>query len=464
MNLKILKIVTILAPAIFIFVVEIVRHRVFVEHDPMMIGNIVVSVIVLIGALFFSRITFGIIERMQHETQRRNKELAALNSVALAVSESLNLDVVLYRALDRVLEVTSAESGEMFLWDEQSQEMVKRVHAGIFPEAFQEKTRFRMGEDFAGAVAQSGEPIVVQDLSQDPRLLRAKVREKGFRSLTSVPLRSKNAIIGAINIASLSPQGFTSEDMQLLTSIGNQIAMAIENASLHEKMQGMAALEERERIAREMHDGLAQVLSFVNIKTQAARQFLATGQEAQAETQLKQLEDIAQNAYTDVREVILGLRSTATPQKGMAYTLKEYLFHFSQLSNIKTELQISDGMASSLSTTTEFQVIRIIQEALTNIRKHARASNAWVRISTEGDQVQIIIEDDGQGFDVSHIRRGDWPRFGLQTMRERANSVRGTLDIKSTIGQGTSVILKVPQAQGEEIYEGVTGRRPRLST
>jgi signal transduction histidine kinase len=346
-----------------------------------------------------------------------------------------------------VLHVTGAEAGEIFLLDEQADEMVQQVHSGLFPEAFQEKTRFRMGEGFIGAVAQAGEPIVVEDISKDPRWLRDKVRGSGFHSLVGVPLKSKNAVIGVINLATLSRRRFTPEDIQLLTNIGNQIAVAIENARLHERVQGVAALEERERIAREMHDSLAQVLSYVNTKTQAVRQLLATGQEAQAETYLKELEEVAQDTYVDVREAILGLRSTGLLQKGMGSTLKEYIFRFSQLSNIKAELEMEDGGVSSLPTAIEFQVIRIIQEALTNVRKHARASHAWVRISANGDQVNIIIEDDGRGFNTSKIRRGEWPQFGLQTMRERAESVGGTLDITSTPGKGTEVKLRVPLTQ-----------------
>ncbi len=447
MSLKVLKIVTILAPAVFIGLFEVSRHTVFVEHQPMVIGNLLVFGVVLIGAFFFSRLIFGVIERMQREIVRRNQELAALNSVALAVSESLNLDVVLYRALDKVLQVTAAESGEMFLLDEQTQEMVRQVHAGLFPEAFQEKTRFRIGEGFAGAVAQSGEPIVVADISQDPRLLRDKLRENGFHSLVIVPLKSKNVVIGAINIASLSPGRFTAEDTRLLTNMGNQIAVAVENARLYEKVQGMAALEERERIAREMHDGLAQVLSYVSAKTQAVKQLLSAGQKDQANVQLTELERVAQDVYADVRETILGLRSTASSERDMVSTLKEYVFRFSQMSRIRTELDISNGMVPSLSTATELQVIRIIQEALTNVRKHSKANHAWVRISNDSAQIEIVIEDDGQGFDISHIRRGNWPRFGLQTMKERAESVGGTLDIKSAPGEGAKVILRVPLTQ-----------------
>jgi signal transduction histidine kinase len=444
MSLRILKIVTILAPAVFIGLFELSRHTMFIESQPMTIGNLMVFGAVVVGAYFFSRFIFGIIERTQREIRRRNQELAALNSTALAVSESLNLDIVLYRALDKVLQVTASEAGEMFLLDEQTQEMVRQVHAGLSPEAFKEKTRFRIGEGFAGEVARSGEPIVVADLSQDSRALRGMVKKSGFRSLVIVPLKSKNVIIGAISIVSLSAGRFTPEDTSLLTSMGNQIAIAIENARLHEKVQGMAALEERERIAREMHDSLAQVLSYVNAKSQAARQFVASGQKKQAEVQLKELESTAQEVYADVREAILGLRTTTSTKRDMAYTLKEYISRFSQMSGIRTEFEVGNGKSPALPVATELQVIRIIQEALTNARKHARAKHAWVRISADDDQVESVIEDDGRGFNTSRIKRGGWPRFGLQTMKERAESVKGTLDIASTIGKGTKVTLRVP--------------------
>jgi len=451
MSMKILRIVSILAPAVFIAIFESVRHVLVVEHNPMIIGNLVLFASVIVGSFFLSRSVFGTIERMQQESLRRNQELAALNSVALAVSESLNLQVVLSRALDKVLEVTGAEAGEMFLLEEDTHEMVRQVHSGLFPEAFQEKTRFRIGEGFAGTVAQFGEPIVSQDLSLDPRLLRDKVKESGFRSLACVPIKSKNAVIGAINIATLSPHRFTPEDVQHLSDIGNQIALGVENARLHEKVQGLAAMEERERIAREMHDSLAQVLGYVNTKTQAARQFLAQGQGGKAEAQLKELEDAARDTYADVREAILGLRSPITPQGDMVAVLQEHISHFSQANNIRAGLQVVNGKPPPLSSTTELQVIRIVQEALTNVRKHSGASHVWVRIQTNGDQAEIVVEDNGRGFVVSRVRSRDWLRFGLRMMRERAESVGGTLDIKASSGQGARVILRVPLAQGGEI-------------
>lgn len=443
-GLRILKILTVVAPAVFIGLFELSRHTIFIEQQPMIIGNLLVFVVVTIGAFFFSRLIFGIIEGMQRESMRRNQELAALNSVALAVSESLNLDVVLYRALEKVLQVTEAEAGEMFLLDEHTQEMVRRVHTGLFPDAFQEKTRFQIGEGFAGEVAQSGEPIVLSDLSDDPRLVSSMLKESGFRSLVCVPLKSKNAVIGVISIASSSARRFAPEDTHLLAIMGNQIAIAIENARLHEEVQGMAALEERERIAREMHDSLAQVLSYVNVKSQAARQFIASGREVEAEAQLEELESTAQEVYADVREAILGLRSTTSATRDMVSTLKEYIFRFSQMSGIQAKLEVGNSKPPILPVATELQIIRIIQEALTNVRKHAGAKHVWVRIVTDNNKVESTIEDDGHGFNVSRVKRDGWPQFGLQTMKERAESVKGTLDISSKPGEGTKVTLRIP--------------------
>ncbi len=157
-----------------------------------------------------------------------------------------------------------------------------------------------------------------------------------------------------------------------------------------------------------------------------------------------ELEEIAKDMYADVREAIMDLRTTTLPHRDIASTLEEYVSRFSQMSGTKTDLTISNGNIPNLSPNAELQVIRIIQEALTNVRKHARASQAHVRISTEDGECNIVIEDNGLGFDVSDIRRGSRPQFGLQTMKERAESVEGTLDISSSPGSGTRVILSLP--------------------
>jgi len=208
--------------------------------------------------------------------------------------------------------------------------------------------------------------------------------------------------------------------------------------------QEMAVLEERERIAREMHDGFAQVLGYVNATAQATRQFLTNTRVKEAEDNLKELETVARDAYADVREVILQLRTTNVFQKDLIPLLKEYVGRFSQIGVTKIELEVNDCSEKCFSANSELQIIRIIQEALTNIRKHAGAKHGWVRITNQNGQCKIVIEDDGRGFNSVSVRDGDRPRFGLQIMKERAESIRGNVDVTSIPGDGTRVTLTIP--------------------
>lgn len=209
--------------------------------------------------------------------------------------------------------------------------------------------------------------------------------------------------------------------------------------------QSLVILEERERIAREMHDGMGQVLGYVNTKAQAVRRFLSSNNPEKAQTHLMQLEEAAREVYADVREAILGLRTTVISEKGLVPTLEEYLHSFDSQSGIQTELIIDNqDTLDHFPPHIEVQLIRIIQEALTNIRKHAIVNQAQVRFEQVEGQTRVIIEDMGRGFNTAQTQRGDWPRFGLQTMRERAESVGGSLEIKSSPNQGTRILVSIP--------------------
>jgi signal transduction histidine kinase len=443
-RLTILKILTIIAPAVLVWIVEQVRHTLIVEPYPMGIGNMIIVAIILIGSFFLSRYVFGIIETTQQENLRRNRELAALNSLALATSESLKLDIVLYRSLEQVLQVSPANAGEIWLLEEETQDLVRRTHAGDIDEKTSLRTGGSVGLAVAQAAAKSMEAIVAPDITNSPEFIEDTEMEGKYLSLVSVPLISKNIVVGVLNAFGLEPGQFTSEDTQLIANMANHIALAVENALLYDKVLMSATVEERERIAKDMHDGLAQVLSYVGVKSQAARQFMSSGKPVEAKEQLVELEDAAQGMYTDVRETILNLRTTTSPRRDIASALQEYVTRFSQANGIRTDLRIRNGDISTLSPAVEVQVIRIIQEALTNVRKHAQASHVLVQIHTENSCCNIVIKDDGQGFNSSTRSKGSQPHFGFQMMKERAESIGGTLDIRSSPDSGTEVTLGFP--------------------
>ena len=383
-------------------------------------------------------------------SQQRNRELAALLAVSEAATSSLELDQVLDEALDAVLAVTTAEAAEIWLMED-SGELALHRHRGAAPEAFYERTRFEVGEGLPGLAAQTGSPVVVHELGADARFLRQQVKDLGFQTFCALPLRHGDQTVGVLAVAARPSEALSSAaEHRLLEGIGEQLAIAVENAQLHQRVLDVAVLEERERIARELHDGLAQVLGYINTETLAVKKLIASGRPADAERELSAMEAAAKQVYADVREAILGLRASSAQPGQLIPSLRDYLSYYSEMAGVPVSLSAAGEVeALRLPATIEIQLMRVIQEALSNVRKHAHATKATVSFQRTADGLTIEVSDDGQGFDPERLVRTGWPRFGLQTMRERAQAIGGECDIISSPGHGTRVILQVPLRRSE---------------
>ncbi|MBI2938928.1 MAG: GAF domain-containing sensor histidine kinase, partial [Chloroflexi bacterium] len=385
------------------------------------------------------------------QSQIRNRELSALLTVGKAVTSSFDLDDVLRRALDTAIEVISADAAE--IWLAEGDDIVTRCHRGAYREAFLERTRFRLGEGLPGLVAQGPEPVIVHDLPSDPRFLRQEVVRAGFHTFGALPLRYQGRLVGVLAVAALCEDVLTkSWELRLLGGIGEWAALAIENARLHQQVQDVAVLKERERIAREMHDGMGQVLGYVIAQALTLKKLFTDGKHDDARKELASIEEVARQLYADVREAILGLRTSPHQNGGAVAALREYIERYGEASNIDAALEVApDAEHTRLHAAAEIQLVRIVQEALTNVRKHARADSLRVGISRDGHDLNVTVVDDGQGFDPSHLRSAGWPRFGLQTMRERAESVGGTFAVETAPGRGTRIVVRIPFDESERI-------------
>jgi signal transduction histidine kinase len=207
----------------------------------------------------------------------------------------------------------------------------------------------------------------------------------------------------------------------------------------------LATLRERERLARELHDSLGQTLAAAHLQASTARLLLAQGETAQTDQCLEYMADMTLAAEADVREYLLAVKTAFSPDRPFFETLQEYVRRFSQQYSLRVELSIPLQLeAHGLEPAVEVQLLRIIQEALSNVRKHARAKKAQVIFSVSGLMSQIAIIDDGQGFDPAAIAARQAEGFGLQAMRERAEALGGSLEVISQPGEGTQVIVKVP--------------------
>ncbi|MEJ5312425.1 MAG: response regulator [Anaerolineae bacterium] len=228
--------------------------------------------------------------------------------------------------------------------------------------------------------------------------------------------------------------------------------------TLLEQQRLLARYEEREHMGRELHDGLGQVMGYINVQAQAAQTLLQTGQIEAAQNALTDLIPAAQDAHTDIRAHILGLRARETTSQDFSSTLRDLLEQFGQQQHIATRLSAPEPFPRVLfAPAVEEQVARILQEGLANIRKHAHAQRVTLTISLIGDYVQIMLADDGVGFDanqrisesanqqIAHPASSIQNHFGLQIMRERAEQVGGTLEIRSAPGEGTRLLLTMPR-------------------
>ena len=274
-----------------------------------------------------------------------------------------------------------------------------------------------------------------------------KDRTGGGIAQLSTRLRLGDQVLGALCVGSARARVFGVAERGLLGGLAAQAAIAIGNARLYERVRGMAAVEERERLAREMHDGLAQALGFLNLKLTLAERMLDGGPPQPIRQALAEMRKVTSGAYEEVRQAIFGLRTMVSRGLGLLPTLSEYLHEFSPQAGIQVRLEVSEEAGQiRLAPEVEVQLIRIAQEALNNVRKHSGAHTARVRFWRETDHVLVAVEDDGTGFDPTASPKDGHRHFGLATMRERAEAVGGRLTVRSTPGRGTEVVLQVQPA------------------
>lgn len=253
-----------------------------------------------------------------------------------------------------------------------------------------------------------------------------------FQALFGIPVQLVRA---------LSALAITYFVLRVLRVFRFESARRMEEAN---RRQNLAALEERERIAREMHDGLAQVVGFLNLKTRLVQQLVASGGLEQAASELAQMQKIVQEAYTDIRQSILSLRTATELDRGLVAAIRVSVSDFTEQNGLPVELALAEEDEVSFPPEAEVQLVRIVQEALANVRKHSRATKVWIRLERRDGKGLLIIEDDGIGFDLSQLSERKRLCFGLQTMRERAESIGAHLEVTPIPGEGTRIQVRFP--------------------
>lgn len=386
-------------------------------------------------------------ERVEAETHRlaqRNHELGILYAATAFLSEPAPLEALCNGFLDQIKSALGADAGAVRLYAPSSDKLYLMASQGLSDAFIAHETEMNCGDCLCGEVLQSAMPVAF-DTAHPPvgMKLRTCVRE-GFATATAFSILCDKQRVGVYNLYFRRPQALSEQEIHLLETLGHHLGVAIENQRLKSREKELAVSEERNLLAQELHDSIAQGLAFLNIQVQLLQDSLRKGKTDEAMQTAGQLREGVQESYDDVRELLVHFR-TRVHQSDLDSAIVAALEKFEGQTGIATEFE-RVGRGAPMMPTDEIQVMHIVQESLSNIRKHARAREVRVSVQRDPGACRVIIRDDGVGFDPQNDPNCQSDRHvGLQIMRERAHRIGGECQITSQPGQGTCVTLSLPK-------------------
>jgi len=376
-------------------------------------------------------------ERTKGE-RRRAEQLRAINEVGRRISSILSLEELLPYVVSSLQETFKYYNVNIFLLDPDSGDPVLKAGAGGYKGPVPIGLSVKVTEGIVGWVVQTGEPLIVNDVSKEPKYLFAQELADTWSELV-VPIKLGTERLGVLDIQSTELNAFDEIDLFTAQTLADQLAIALENARLYQETRDMAVLEERNRMAREIHDTLAQGFTGIVLQLEAAEQALGEDSTG-AQEHLDRARRLARESLNEARRSVWALRPEALEQLPLIDTLRQEIEKFTQDSRVKSNFNTS-GERRSLLPDIEIALLRICQESLANVRKHAQSSQVEVNLIFERKAVRLSIHDNGIGFDPEVTADG---AFGLISMRERARLLGGTLVVQSGEGKGTLIQVTIP--------------------
>ena len=375
---------------------------------------------------------------LEQRVVERSRQLAALYDVSAVSSTSLNLKTVLEHSLSRILAVVETEMGVIQLSDVNSGLLRLAASHGVPPEIIARLDLALDGQTLPNWVVRYGQAVVVPDIAADPRA--GEVGQAfGSWAYVGVPIRARGHVTGVLSVIRDRSRPFNPGETALLTAIGDQLGVAVENARLMVEAQGKAVLEERQRLARELHDSATQLLYSLTLMAEAGYRLAGAGNLERARDYLGRMGETAQQTLKEMRLLVYQLRPSTLEQDGLTGALQRRLDAVEKRAGVEAQLLVEHPL--NLPAAVEDGLYHIAQEALNNALKHATATSVTVRIKTGGNCLALEVEDDGKGFDPVAV--GDRGGLGLVSMRERAEQLGGSLSVISRPAMGTCVQVKI---------------------
>lgn len=377
------------------------------------------------------------------ELDHRALQMETSAKVSREITAILDIDRLLAGVVELIREAFECYSVQIFLVEPGTDQLVLHAASG---EAGRQLRSDGLslpieGRSLNSTAVRRNEALLVNDVSGEPRFWTTESLPN-TRSELVIPLRVGQQVIGTLDVQMDRINAFREDDLLVYQSLGDQIAIAIENARLYDRSRELAILEERTRLARELHDSVTQSLFSVHCQAGAVATFLEQRDLARSKQELDELRRTAHEALQGMRALIFDLRPVSLKEAGLAAALRDQVEQ--QRRTGGPELLFEGISDCSLPPRVEEHLLHIAQEALRNSIKHARAERITVSMTVDPECVELCVTDDGRGFDPQSLATDDRRSFGLIGLRERARLLNGSLDIMSKPGEGTQVRVRVP--------------------
>lgn len=371
------------------------------------------------------------------------RRLAALIESGMAMASELDLDGLLQKIADLARYVIGAEYAAVaVLGDDTS--LIKFVHSGVPEETPQRIGRLPQGKGVLGVIIEEGRPLRLAEITAHPRSVGFPEHHPEMHSFLGVPMSARGRIYGRLYLTNKKDASeFLEEDERIALTFASQAGVAIENAHLYEeikaKTEELAVLEERERIAKELHDGLIQSIYSVGLSLQGSSG-LVERDPSRSKVRIEEAIAELDNVIRDVRSYIFELRPKELEEKGLIAAVEGLARELEVNTLAHVTVDLDESGCRALDHEAQAEVIQIVREILSNVARHAAASEVSVRCAHQSRAVELVVEDNGVGFDPSSVIRG----FGLANIEERAKRIGGTLEISIRSPKGMRHILRIP--------------------
>jgi len=368
--------------------------------------------------------------------------LAAVSDAVAAITADASLERVLNKLVTAAQDLAGATYAAVGVPDSEGDTFARFITVGMSDELVEAMGPLPRTHGLLAAMLTDPDPYRTRDITQDPRFRGWWPREHPkMRSFLGVPIVARGRVIGAFYLTDKQDGGsFSAEDEDRINLLAAHAAVAIENAALFEASRTMVLAEERDRMARELHDAMNQSLFGLTLTSRAAAAHL-TSDPGRAADELDEVQGLARQALAQLREVVTGMRTSDFRRDGLVAAIRSDVALLDRVHNADVSFQFSGDLR--VDDVVEHEIYRVVQEALTNALRHAEADEVVVGLTAGSDATVVEISDDGSGFDpnTEGIRSR---RLGLTSMEERATAVGGTIEIDSGPGTGTTVRLRVP--------------------